>query len=159
MAEFWRRAAGHYERAIVATGKEAQLLILVAFLLTFLAVRAITHAIHAGRGPFRDVRVGGAHVHHLVPGIVLLLVTGYLALAFDPRRGREPLAALFGVGAALTLDEFALWLHLRDVYWAREGRRSVDAVIVVAAALGLVLVGRDFWLAVGRDLARLAGLL
>ena len=158
MAQCWRRAAGNYEPAIVATGKEGQLLILVAFLLTFLAVRAITHAIHAGRGPFRDVRVGGAHVHHLVPGIVLLLVTGYLALAFDPRRGRAPLAVLFGVGAALTLDEFALWLHLRDVYWAREGRRSVDAVILVAAALGLVLVGRDFWLAVGRDLARLGGL-
>ncbi len=158
MTRFLEEVARSYERLIVAPGKQPQVYILVAFILTFLLVRALTHAIRAGRrGLARNVTIGGTHVHHLVPGIVLLLVTGYLAFAFDPRTGREPLALLFGVGAALTLDEFALWLHLKDVYWQREGRRSVDVVIVVATLLGLVLVGRDFWLAIGREAGRLLG--
>ena len=92
----------------------------------------------------RNVRVAGTHVHHLVPGIVLLLLTGYLAFAFG--YGENPVvAALFGVGAALTLDEFALWLHLRDVYWERAGRRSVDVVLAAAAVGTLVVLGLDFW--------------
>jgi hypothetical protein len=84
---------------------------------------------------------GGLHVHHLVFGIVLLLATGF-ALALQPSSPwLEILAAGFGIGAGLTLDEYALWLHLEDVYWAEEGRRSVDAVVIAALLGGLLLMG------------------
>ncbi|MGY1604064.1 hypothetical protein [Geodermatophilus sp. SYSU D00815] len=115
-----------------------------AFLLTFLVTRLVTRAIRTGRGPFRDASVGGVHVHHEVYGIFLLLGTGTVELTYRP----DPpwlyvLAVLFGVGAALTLDEFALWLHLEDVYWSREGRSSVDAVLVALVVGGLLLVGAN----------------
>ena len=117
---------------------------LVAFLVTFVATRLITRMIRAGRGPFRDVSVGGVHVHHAVYGIFLMLGTATLQFAYQPG---EPwmvvLAVLFACGAALTLDEFALWLHLRDVYWSHEGRQSVDAVVVAAAIGGLLLLGAN----------------
>ena len=80
------------------------------------------------------------HVHHRVWGILLVLVVGLLAFRFRPDSPWvEVLATLFGVGAALALDEFALWLHLEDVYWSEEGRKSVDAVMI-AAVFGLVLL-------------------
>lgn len=158
MQEFARRIAEHYERTIILPGKQPQFFLLVAFLLTFIIVRAITHAIRAGRGPFHNIGVGGVHIHHFVPGIAIVLTTGYLDLAFAPRIAREPLAALFGLGAALVLDEFALWLNLRDVYWSREGRRSVDAVIIVATILALILLGKDFWIALGREIGHLVGI-
>ncbi len=98
-------------------------------------VRILTHAIRAGRGPFHNLEVGGRHIHHLVWGILLLLIVGYgWLLQFGPivqARSRwhgRVMAFLFGVGAALTLDEFALWLNLQDVYWERQGRASMDAV-------------------------------
>lgn len=113
-----------------------------AFVLTFLATRLITHLIRAGRGPFRDTTVGGVHVHHQVYGIFLLLVTGATALAYRPTTPwLEVTAVLFGAGAALTLDEFALWLRLDDVYWGPEGRRSVDAVLVAVVIGTLMLIG------------------
>lgn len=84
---------------------------------------------------------GGLHVHHLVFGIVLLLATGF-ALALQPSSPwLEILAAGFGIGAGLTLDEYALWLHLEDVYWAEQGRRSVDAVVIATLIGGLLLMG------------------
>lgn len=117
---------------------------LVAFLLTFLATRAVTRAIRAGRGPFRDTSVGGVHVHHQVYGIFLLLGTGLAEFTYRPEPPwAQILAVLFGVGAALTLDEFALWLHLDDVYWSTEGRSSVDAVLVALVVGGLLLVGAN----------------
>ena len=151
-----------YDRHVVDAGKEAQAVILVSFLLTFVAVRTITHAIRAGR--FRRVlrnvsTPGGTHLHHLVPGILLLLVTGYVGIGVAPSAERSWQAALFGVGAALTLDEFALWLHLKDVYWAKQGRTSVDAVIVAATILGLGVLGWGFWAGLGRALGRLLGFL
>ncbi|MBV9593773.1 MAG: hypothetical protein JO147_08265 [Actinobacteria bacterium] len=153
---FWQDIADVYYRHIVDEGKEQAFWLLVSFLATFVIVRLITHAIRAGRGPFRNVSVGGTHLHHLVPGIVLVLVTGYLSTAIHPRAGRTTVAILFGLGAALTLDEFALWLHLKDVYWTKEGRRSVDAVIICATVAGLVVLGFRFWHdlfhAVGRHL-------
>jgi hypothetical protein len=113
-----------------------------AFLVTFLATRLITHLIRAGRGPFRDTTVGGVHIHHEVYGIFLLLGTGTAALAFHPSSPwLEVTAVLFGVGAALTLDEFALWLHLDDVYWGPDGRRSVDAVLIALIVGALLLIG------------------
>ncbi len=124
----------------VGTIRPVAAVMLGAFVITFVATRVITRMIRTGRGPFRDTTVGGVHVHHQVYGIFLLLGTG--ALEFTYRPGSpwvQVLAALFGIGAALTLDEFALWLRLDDVYWGAEGRRSVDAVLV-AVIIGTLLV-------------------
>ncbi|WP_395298336.1 hypothetical protein ACF9IK_36415 [Kitasatospora hibisci] len=111
-----------------------------SFILTFAGTRAITRMIRAGRGPFRDVSVGGTHLHHEVYGIVAMLVSGAIEFAYRPESpGVQILAVLFGAGAALTLDEFALWLHLEDVYWTSEGRKSIDATFL-AVAVGLLLV-------------------
>jgi hypothetical protein len=120
---------------------------LAAFLVTFLATRAITRAIRTGRGPgsgriLRDAKVGGVHVHHQVYGIFLLLGAGTAEFTYRPAPPwADVLAVLFGIGAALTLDEFALWLHLEDVYWTREGRSSVDAALVAVIVGALLLVG------------------
>lgn len=85
---------------------------------------------------------GGLHVHHLVFGIVAMLLAGFLGFAIAPDSPWfEILAIVFGIGAGLTLDEYALWLHLDDVYWAEEGRRSVDAVIVATVVAMLILLG------------------
>ena len=85
---------------------------------------------------------GGLHIHHLVWGIFALMVFGFLGFALEvDSPWREVFAALFGIGAGLTLDEFALWLYLKDVYWSDEGRDSVDAVIIMAALGGLVVLG------------------
>jgi hypothetical protein len=146
-----------YERHVVEAGKEPQFLALLAFLATFLFVRFLTHSIRSGRKlPFvRNISAGGTHIHHLVPGIILLLISGYLSAALDPRH-RDWLAVLYGIGAALTLDEFALWLNLRDVYWEKEGRRSIDAVIIFATVLGIFLVGGRFFIEVAREAIRIA---
>jgi hypothetical protein len=115
---------------------------LASFLVTFLATRAITRAIRTGRGPFRNAKLGGVHVHHQVYGIFLLLGAGTAEFTYRPATPwSDLLAILFGMGAALTLDEFALWLHLEDVYWEREGRSSVDAVLVAMIVGVLLLVG------------------
>jgi hypothetical protein len=116
----------------------------LAFLVTFLVTRFITHAIRSGRGPFRDASVGGVHLHHEVYGIFLLLGTGTVEFAYRPAGDWGALLAmLFGAGAALTLDEFALWLHLEDVYWSRHGRSSVDAVLIALVIGILLLVGAN----------------
>ena len=156
MADFWRNVAAHYDRDIVAAGKEPQFFILVSFLLTFILVRIITHSIRRGRGRlFRNVTAGGKHIHHLVFGILLLLTTGYLSFAFDPDTFRNELAVLYGIGAALTLDEFALWLNLENVYWAKQGRASIDAVVIFGVILWLILVDQRFWSDVGGELGAL----
>ena len=85
---------------------------------------------------------GGLHIHHLVWGICLVLIFGFLSIAVRPGAPwGEILAAGFGIGMGLTLDEFALWLRLEDVYWAKEGRASLDAVIVAALVGGLIVLG------------------
>ena len=90
---------------------------------------------------------------HLFQGIVLLLLAGYLGVAIDRSR-IEVVAVILGIGAALTLDEFALWLNLRDVYWAREGRLSVDAVIITVTLLAIFVIGGQFFVEVAREIAR-----
>ncbi|GAA1943687.1 hypothetical protein GCM10009738_16430 [Kitasatospora viridis] len=125
------------------TGRLPLLAALLAFLLTFLVTRGITRLIRAGRGPFRDnVTPGGVHIHHAVPG-VLLMVAGGFALAAIPGTGAAKIAAcmVFGVGTGLVLDEFALIIHLADVYWTDEGRASVEAITLTTAALLMVLLG------------------
>lgn len=126
---------------ITVTGVRIPMLwMLGAFVVTFLVTRFVTKMIRRGRGPFKDTTIGGVHIHHQVYGIFLMLAAGVGEFTYRPGPPwLELLAALFGVGAALTLDEFALWLTLDDVYWGAEGRRSVDAVLV-AAAIGLMLV-------------------
>jgi hypothetical protein len=103
---------------------------------------------------------GGLHIHHLVWGIVTVLLTGFITFAVQPEGfWFDLLAVLFGIGAGLTLDEFALWLHLEDVYWAREGRSSIDAVIVAAAIGGLIVAGAaPFDTGDGDSIATIAGL-
>src|SRR3954469_20683815 len=102
---------------------------------------------------------GGTHIHHLVWGILLLLIFGYLGLAVAPGSPwREVSAILFGIGMGLTLDEFALWLNLEDVYWAEKGRQSIDAVIVATALLTVTLLGLSFWIDVYQALLVAAGI-
>lgn len=147
-----------YDRHFSSPRHERMFLASVAFFVTFAVTRAITHSIRAGRGPFHDVETPGGHLHHLVWGILLLLGIGYLWLIQVGTGGEggpswaSPLTALlFGAGAALTLDEFALWLTFRDVYWEREGRLSVDAVVLFGSLLSIGLWGGPFF----RDLFRL----
>lgn len=142
-----------YERAIVDTGREAEFLFFVAFLLTFAFIRTSAHLIRAQvRWWPGNVNVGGTHIHHLVWGILLLLITGYVGVAIAPGSPwKEIVAILFGIGTGLTLDEFALWLDLKDVYWSARGRRSIDAVVVAAALSGMVLVGFNAWMDVAKD--------
>jgi hypothetical protein len=98
--------------------------------------------------------VGGTHIHHLVWGILLLLVCGYVGVAIHPGDPwRDVVAVGFGIGTGLTLDEFSLWLNLKDVYWSKQGRRSIDAVIVAAAVSGVLLVGLRGWIDVTTDVA------
>jgi hypothetical protein len=127
--------------------RERLFLASLAFLLTFAVVRVITHLIRAGVGPFHNVSSGGLHIHHLVWGILLLLVVGYIWL-IEAGTGSNLLSSLtaigYGVGAALALDEFALWLNLQDVYWTGTGRESIDAVVIFAAGLSVGIWGGPF---------------
>ncbi|HSD76738.1 MAG TPA: hypothetical protein VLA98_05015 [Solirubrobacteraceae bacterium] len=144
-----------YREAIVDTGRQPELLLLVSFLAAFAFIRTSAHLIRAQvRWWPGNVEVKGTHVHHMVWGILLMLVLGYAAIAFAPGSPwRELLAVGFGVGMGLTLDEFALWLDLRDVYWLPEGRKSIDAVIVAASAGALLLLGVRIWIDLADDTA------
>jgi hypothetical protein len=138
-----------YDKEIQVPGKELAFLILVAFLCSFGFIRTSAHMIRAQVSwwPGNVETKGGTHVHHLVWGILLLIVAGYLGIAIaDVSPWLELLAVLFGVGMGLTLDEFALWLNLQDVYWSEKGRQSIDAVIVAATLLVIALLGLSFWI-------------
>jgi hypothetical protein len=113
--------------------------LLTSFVLTVVVSRFVTARIRAGRGHFSDLAVGALHIHHMVWGIGLVLLCGTVSFAFRPGWPLDIAPAIgFGAGAALTLDEFALILYVRDVYWAEEGRLSLAAVIVMAVAVGMV---------------------
>ena len=125
----------------------------VSFLLTFVGVRILVHRIASHEGVFQWVVVRGTHIHHLVWGILILLLVGYGWLA-DLGRSHTPISIFFGrlmavgygAGAALTLDEFALWLNLSpDAYWTRQGRLSIDAVILFGALLAVGAWGSPFF--------------
>jgi hypothetical protein len=126
-------------------GRRAGFVLLMSFLVSYLLVRTNTRLIRSPRVPWWPGNIttsGGLHLHHLVWGILLLLLSGFLGFALDPGSPRtEILAAAFGVGAALTLDEFALWVHLQDVYWSEEGRSSFEAVVAAALIGGLIVLG------------------
>lgn len=110
--------------------------------MTFAVTRAIVRMIRAGKGPFGNVKAGDLHIHHVVPGVVLTVIGGFGAVA-GSRYGFWPCvsAVVFGVGTGLVLDEFALILHLDDVYWTEDGRKSVEVVVLTAALVGLMLSG------------------
>lgn len=147
-----------YASNLGETWRERIFLASFAFFMTFAAVRALTHAIRAGIGPFHNLNVGGHHIHHLVWGISLLLLVGYGWLleigtgvsGTSTWMGRI-MALLYGVGAALTLDEFALWLNLEDVYWLPQGRESIDAVLLFGSLLSVGIWGGPFIRAMLRE--------
>jgi hypothetical protein len=117
----------------------------LAFTATFAAVRGVTYSIRAGRGPFRNLSVGGEHLHHYMWGIGLLAGVGAVAVRGEERARRHPVVATcYGSGLALVVDEFALLLDLRDVYWARQGRISVDLGVGAIGAVGCYFAARPF---------------
>jgi len=127
------------ERQFISTG---------GFFATFAITRAITHAIRAGKGPFHNIGGDGrTHIHHMTFGIIGNLLVGYLwvmqvGVQSHPSPTFSRITSLvYGAGAALTLDEFALWLNLEDDYWTAKGRQSIDAVVVFGAALALGSLG------------------
>ncbi|MEV5935352.1 hypothetical protein AB0L56_22185 [Streptomyces sp. NPDC052079] len=134
---------GHWlDRNIIEPGKLPLLLALSAFVLTFVITRVVTRLIRAGKGPFGNVTAGSVHIHHVVPGVILTVVGGFGAVAGGRHGFGSVLSAvLFGVGVGLVLDEFALILHLDDVYWTEAGRKSVEMVVLTAALVGLLLAG------------------
>jgi hypothetical protein len=130
--------------SLSAEGTRAGLLMLLGMLGSFLFIRTSARLIRSPKvtwWPGSVTTEGGLHVHHLVFGIILMLLTGFVLALQIASPGLEIVAGLFGIGAGLTLDEFALWLHLEDVYWSEEGRRSVDAVVIAALVAGLILLG------------------
>jgi hypothetical protein len=110
--------------------------LLSGFVFSFALVRVSTHGMRGGWWPFSDVHLGGRHIHHFVPGILLAFGSGTAALITENRRHETRLAFPFGAGLGLTFDEAALLLDLRDVYWTREGILSVQVSLAVAATLG-----------------------
>ncbi len=128
-----------YEVHVYDAGREPAFLMLLAFILTLAGTRFYTRMART-RG-WGSAHVGDIHVHHLVPGIVLSLVAGGLAIGLEPSElGVALLAIVFGAGSALVLDEFAMLLHLDDVYWTTEGRASIDACMAAVAFLGLAIL-------------------
>lgn len=130
---------------IVANEKQGLFLVLVGFILSFAFIRMSTRLMRSPRvtwWPGSVVSDSGVHVHHLVFGIVTMMIAGTLGLAaLGDSPYTEICAFLFGIGAGLTIDEFALWVYLDDVYWAEEGRASIDATVIAAAGMMLVLLG------------------
>ena len=136
------------------------LLAAIGFFVTFAVARGMAWGAYRNRGPFHYVYVGDTHIHHLVWGILLLLVAGFCWLMEVGTGGRASsllasrlMSLLYGVGAALTLDEFALWLNVEEgVYWTRRDLVSIDAVALFGAALLIGIFGRDFLKAVGVEM-------
>jgi hypothetical protein len=139
LSDFWLNQ-------VVGEHRDGIFLVLAGFIASFGFIRMSTRLMRSPRVPWwpGSVKVGegGVHLHHLVFGIVAMMVAGAIGFASS---GNNPWfdlsAALFGIGAGLTIDEFALWVYLDDVYWSEEGRKSVDATVIAAAGMGLLLFG------------------
>src|ERR1700675_57965 len=134
----------------------------IGFFVTFAVARTLAYVNFHNIGPFHDIYIGGKHIHHLVWGILILLAVGFGWLQ-DVGVGGENsslvasrlMSFLYGAGAALTLDEFALWLNLEDVYWARQGRASIDAIILFGTLLLASIWGGKFVGALAREFLHL----
>jgi hypothetical protein len=139
LSTFWGNLEENHEQGVF--------LVLVGFIGSFAFIRMSTRIIRSERVSWWPGSVeseSGVHVHHLVFGIVTMMIAGTLAFAADGRTPYLEICALaFGVGVGLTIDEFALWVHLEDVYWAKEGRSSIDATVIAAAAMLLVVLGAN----------------
>ncbi len=138
LSDFWNDQ-------ILADEKQGLFLVLVGFILSFAFIRMSTRLMRSPRVPWWPGSVvsdSGVHLHHLVFGIVTMMIAGTLGIsALGESPYAEICAFLFGVGAGLTIDEFALWVYLEDVYWAEEGRASIDATVIAAAGMMLILLG------------------
>jgi hypothetical protein len=143
----------HLRRKIVAAyqqhvdyRRQAALWMWVTFIATFIFLRLLTFGIRYQLLPVKNVVTSsGLHIHHFVWGILILLIVGFLGITLWSERLHPWLGAVFGIGAALVLDEYALWLNLKDVYWLPAGRSSIDVAILVAALLGLYYAADRFW--------------
>jgi hypothetical protein len=137
LSNFWGNLEENHEQAVF--------LVLVGFLGSFAFIRMSTRIIRSESvswWPGNIESESGVHVHHLVFGIVTMMVAGTLAFVADGRTPYTEICALgFGIGLGLTIDEYALWVHLEDVYWEREGRSSIDATVIAAAAMLMVVLG------------------
>src|ERR1700754_1056326 len=130
---------------ILAHARQGVFLVLVGFVGSFAFIRMSTRLMRSPKVPWWPGSVvsdSGVHLHHLVFGILAMMIAGALGfLSFGRSPATEICAAFFGIGAGLTIDEFALWVHLEDVYWAEQGRSAIDATVLAAAGMGLVLIG------------------
>ena len=138
-------AALHFDVELdLGSPRAPAMLVLIAFLITFAFIRTSARLMRSPRVPWwpGSVVTGGLHIHHLVWGISLLLTSGFVAFATELDEPWKQITAIaFGIGAGLTLDEFALWLRLEDVYWAREGRASLDAIVLATVFAAVVIMG------------------
>ncbi len=124
----------------------------LAFSTTFSAARLITWGIKNGKGPFGNVSAGGTHLHHYLWGIAMVSGVGGVALRGEDRLRRHPAVAfVYGAGLALIVDEFALLLDLKDVYWAKQGRWSVDLGVGLSASAGSVLSAKPVLARLAKD--------
>jgi hypothetical protein len=130
---------------LVEHGRQYLFLVLLGFVGAFAFIRLSTRLMRSPRVPWWPGSVvsdSGVHVHHLVFGIVTMMAAGTISFAgFATSPWYEICAVFFGIGMGLTIDEFALWVYLEDVYWADEGRRSIDATVIATAFLGLIIIG------------------
>jgi hypothetical protein len=142
-----------FQHEIVDTGRLAAFLFFVALLGTMGFIRTSTHMIRAQVSWWPgNVNVGGTHVHHLVWGIFAMIISGYAGVVWQPDSPwREIVTVFFAIGMGLTLDEFALWLELKDVYWEKEGRKSVHAMVAAACIAGMFAVGLSSWVKLADD--------
>ena len=139
-----------YRRHFADPRRERAFLSAIGFTTAFAVARGITHAIRAGVGPFHNITRGDTHIHHSTFGILGLLGLGYawtyrwgIGPPVDGRWPSRVTASTYGVASALTLDEFALWLDLKDEYWTKQGRKSIDAVALFGGLLTINVAGRD----------------
>ncbi len=140
---------GHeFHREIVESGRLTAFLFFIALLGTFAFIRTSTWMIKKQVSWWPgNVEVGGTHVHHLVWGICAMMIFGYIGVVHQPDSPWwEIVTVLFAIGMGLALDEFALWVELKDVYWEKEGRKSIDAMIIAGCAAGVLLVGFSAWM-------------
>jgi hypothetical protein len=149
-----------FEEHVRDRPKRRLLLAAIGFFSTFLLARAVAYAALRNVGPFHYIYFRGTHIHHLVWGILLLLIVGFCWL-IEVGTGEwgsslfasRLLSLLYGVGAALTLDELSIWLNLREgVYWTRHDLISIDAVILFGVLLLIAMWGKDFLKALGVEL-------
>jgi lysyl-tRNA synthetase class 2 len=142
-----------FQTEIVDTGRLAAFLFFIALLGTFGFIRTSTWMIRKQVSWWPgNVSVGGTHVHHLVWGICAMMIFGYIGVVHQPDSPwREIVTVLFAIGMGLTLDEFALWVELKDVYWEKEGRKSIDAMIIAGCLAGALLVGFSAWVKLADD--------